>query len=61
MLSHVPFGNILFTAERANKRPKTLVLAQVHIVIGTSVVLLITSLIGTMELVNILVCFFMVS
>ena len=61
MLSHVPFRDVLFAAEWAYKRPKPLVLTQVHIVIGTCVVLLITSLIGAMELINILVCFFVVS
>ena len=61
MLSHVPFRDVLFAAEWAYKRPKPLVLAQVHIVIGTCVVLLITSLIGAMKLINILVCFFVVS
>ena len=58
MLGHVPFGDILFAAETANKRPKPLVLAQVDIVIGTSVILLVASFIGAMELIYILVCFF---
>ena len=61
MLGHVPFGDILFAAVTADKRPKPHVLPQVDIVIGTSVILLVTSFIGAMELIYILVCFFMIS
>ena len=61
MFGHIPFRNIFLAAVVANKRTKTLVLPHVHIKVGTGVVLLIAAFICTLELINILMSFFMVS
>ena len=61
MLGHVPFGYVLFAAVAADKWAQTLVLTHVHIVVGPSVVLLVAPFVGAVELVYILVCFFVVS
>jgi hypothetical protein len=61
MLGHVPLWDVLFTAERADKWAQALVLSHVHIEVGTSVVFFITAFICAMELVHVLVGFFVIS
>jgi hypothetical protein len=61
MLGHVPFGDIFLTAVEADKRSQALMLPHVDIEVTTCVILFVATLVGAMKLVDILVCFFVVS
>jgi hypothetical protein len=60
MLSHVPFGDVLLATEVAHEGSYSRVFSQVHLKVGPCVIFFVASLEFTMELVNILMCFFMV-
>ena len=61
MLGHVPFGDVLFPAKVTHEGPHTGMFSQVHLEVGSGVVLLVTTFEFAMELVNILMCFLVVS
>ena len=61
MLGHVPFGNVLLSTEAANKWPNTGVLSEMDLKVGSRVVFLVTALKLTVELVDVLMCFLVIS
>jgi hypothetical protein len=61
VLGHIPFGDVLFPAKITNEGPHTGMFSQMHLEVGSGVVLLVTTLEFAMELVNILMCFLVVS
>ena len=61
MLGHVPLGDVLLPAILADEGPDTLMLTNVHIVVGPGVVLLVAALVSAMELINVLMGLLMVA
>lgn len=61
VLGHVPLGDVLLATKLAHKWPEALMLPHVDIIVGTRIIFFVAPFIGAMELINILVCFFMVS
>ena len=61
MLGHVPFGDVLLPAKVTHKRADASMFSQMHFQIWSRVVLFVTALKFAVELVDVLMCFFMVS
>ena len=61
MLGHVPFGNVLLSTEAANEWSHTGVLSEMNLKVGPRVVLFVTALELTVELVDVLMCFLVIS
>jgi hypothetical protein len=61
MLGHIPFGDVLFTAKVTHEGSYTGMFSQMYLEVGSGVVFLVTTFEFAMELVNILMCFLVVS
>jgi len=61
MLGHVPFRNVLLSTEAANEWSNTGVLSEMDLKVRPRVVFLVTALELTVELVDVLMCFLVIS